>query len=198
MTGADLAAELRSAMDQFTAADRAILLKYGVNAHDMDRLCGTERIRIVCDGLYELDSAGTTAVITPVRIEQPLTPESADPQAFVRYGAIIDLLAWHPAAAGRWALRCGAAEWLGCIEPQYIDPPVAAIRRSPLTWFRAGCTGLVLLTRAPADQYRVLCWCRQLEAEDDVHRDELRRLLRRPFPVPRVISVRRQGHGRAA
>lgn len=81
--------------------------------------------------------------------------------------------------------RC-AATWLGCIEPQYLDPDPVAIRRSPLAWLQAGCDGLVILSGDPADAYRLLSGCCAITAENRQHAAELRKLVRRPGPLPRI------------
>ena len=105
-------------------------------------------IAITRDGLhFEPDPDGDGfAFIVPVRIDNLLSPEAADPVVTVRDGAIVDLLAFSAAVPNRWALRTGAGTWLGCVEPQYMGPAPTPIWRTPLRWLGEGC-GIVLLSR---------------------------------------------------
>jgi hypothetical protein len=191
MSLVDLKSELLAAAAQLDTADRAALIGLGVWADDIDRfrMCGVERIRL-SGTLYEPDPDGVPAIITPVRVDTPLTPESTNPRPYVRGGPIVDLVAWHPAQPESWALRRGVAEWIGCIEPQYLDPDPVRVHRSVLEWLRAGCSGLVLLSEEPADQYRTLSWCRGgIIAADARHSKMLRKTLSRPWPYPKVMAV---------
>src|SRR5262249_31201106 len=121
------------------------------------------------------------AYLIPVRADHALTPETADPTAAVLSGAIIDLLAFHARYPHRWALRRDAAEWLGAIEPQYFAPEPVHVWRSPLAWLRAGCQGIVILSRDAASA------CRGgIIAEDAEHAAELGGILARPWPVPQI------------
>jgi hypothetical protein len=134
-----------------------VLLACGVDPNDIALgMVGVGAIRL--DGaLYEPDpDHGKPAFISPVRIAYADTPESAVPASAVRVGAIVDLIGWHPLRPDRWALRTGAAEWLGAIEPQYMDPAPVPIRHSVLGWFQARCEGMVSVSRARADVYRLL------------------------------------------
>jgi hypothetical protein len=116
-----------------------------------------------------------------------VTPETMDdPHEVISWGAIVDLVAFHPRHPARWALRVGAAEWLGCCEPQYLDPPPVRIWRLPLDWLRADCTGLVILSQEPVDAYRVLSGLHSITAEDAAHAGELRRVLSRSWLVPHI------------
>ena len=104
-----------------------------------------------------------------------------------------------PVLGWRDTRSAGAAEWLGCIEPQYLEPEPVPIRRSVLSWFRAGCTGLVLLSRLPLDQYRILTGCvGGIIAQDATHRAELRRALQRPFRIPRILITEPEYRGDVA
>ncbi len=110
-------------------------------------------VRIAVAGsTYEPDPAGKGAFLLPVRVDNPLTPEAADSIGIIRAGSIVDLLAFHPAHPYRWALRRDDAEWLGAIEPQYLDPAPVPVWRSPLAWLQAGCRGLVVLSPVAADR----------------------------------------------
>jgi|SRR5690242_7910343 len=142
---------------------------------------------------YEPDPDGGAAYLIPVRVDNPLTPEAADPPEAVRSGAIIDLLAFHPAHPYRWALRRDAAEWLGPIEPQYLDPEPVEVWRTPLRWLQAGCHGLVLLSSERESQHRILSGLGSIVAEDHHHAAELRSVLNHSWSTPPVIvrEVRR-------
>ena len=141
-------------------------------------------------GRYEPDPDLPAAFVVPVRVDSAICPEAADPLVTVNSGEIVDLVAFHPAKPDRWALRVGAAEWLGAIEPQYLDPEPVPIWRCPLSWLQAGCAGLVMLSRSLTDHHRALSGCRSVVAEDSAHAAELRRVLGRPFPVPAVLVSR--------
>jgi hypothetical protein len=111
----------------------------------------------------------------------------AKPALSVRFGGLVDLVAWHPRQPSGWALRTGAAEWLGAIEPQHMGPPPVPIRFSVLSWFQYGCSGLVILSTAAAVRYRLLSDCLGgVEAESAEHAAELKRMLAWPWPAPRV------------
>ena len=184
----DLRAELLAAVAQLGADDRAELIALGVPADDLycRRLCGLERVS-AGNGLYAPAPDGAAAIITPVRLWHPVGPEAPRPRLYTQWGPIVDLIAWHPADPERWVLRTGAAEWLGCIEPQFMDPDPVPVHRSVLDWLRAGRVGLVLLSDHPMDQYRVLSCCRNgVVAADDEHGRQLRRVLSRPWPHPAV------------
>jgi hypothetical protein len=136
---------------------------------------------------FEYDPEGADAFLLPVRADNLVTPESDDPCLTVREGAIVDLLVFHPRHPHYWRLRRGTAEWLGSIEPQYLDPDPVPVWRTPFRWLQAGCSGLVLLSDGNS-RYRTLSLLRSIVAEDAQHAAELRRELARPWPVPQVIS----------
>jgi len=144
-------------------------------------------ISVSKDNTFAFDEVGGSAFIVPVKLESPLTPEASDPIEAIRYGWIVDLVAFHPNHPGRWALRTGAAEWLGAVAPQYLDPEPVPVWRTPLRWLQAGCHGLVLLSRERESQYRVLSGLSAIVAEDHQHAAELRQQSGRPWPMPRVI-----------
>lgn len=185
--------EMRAARAALTAEHRVELLEHGVPADLIGRysLIGAARIRINA-GLYDPVPDGRPAFITPALIDNPLTPEAADPLACARVtGDLVDLVAWHPRHPSRWALRVGSATWLGATEPQYMEPDPVAVRRSPLSWLRADCDGLVILSTEPAEAYRLLSSLHAIIAEDAQHVAELRRLVRQPWPLP---SIRAAAH----
>ena len=75
-----------------------------------------------------------------------------------------------------------------------MDPAPVPIRRSVLSWFRAGCTGLVLLSRDPAVRYRLLMDCRgDVIAEDMAHAAKLRQALKSTLASPEGPDRQHQG-----
>ncbi len=104
MTGDDLYAEWQAASADVSAGDREQLAELGIDARDVEKLIGSAAVRLCRGGdPYEPDDAGRACLVTPVRVDvdSPLSPESTQPHIFVRVGPIVDLVAWHPAAAGK-------------------------------------------------------------------------------------------------
>jgi hypothetical protein len=187
-----LAAEMRVARSALIPEHWDELTEHGVPVPLIANygLVGAAPIRVGKSGLYEPALDGRLAYITPVRIDNELTAVAEQPLSSARIlGHLVDLVAWHPRHPLRWALRTGAASWLGCIGPQYMAPDPVAVRRSPLAWLQAECDGLVILSNEPADAYRLLCGMHELLAEDAEHAAELRRLVRRPWPLPRITAA---------
>ena len=192
MTGADLRREYRAALRRTELADLKPLRDAGVGGPGIATGPAFARLRLSRDRrLFELDpDSEDAAFILPVRAEHPTTPESTDPAGAVRHGPIVDLLAFSPAFPHRWALRVGAATWLGAVMPQYIDPPPTPIWRNPLHWLGSDCQGLVLLGRDRRERYRVLTCLDAIVAEDEDHAAALRDFLEQPWLSPPVY-VRR-------
>lgn len=190
----DLARELDLAVESLGEPQREHLRKLGVPDEILEMkpaLIGVTRIRL--SDPYEPHDRGTPAFVTPCLIDSPVTPESAEPDYIVRRGNLVDLVAWRP--CGGWATRRGAAAWLGATGPQYLDPDPVRIWRHPLNWFRAGCTGLMLLATEPAERWRILVDCAGgLVGEDDFHAAELRQILQRPWAVPKVLIAPYEAH----
>ena len=194
----DLIDELVTAQTAITAFDRALLERAGVPRIIIDSgLVGAATILVHAGDLYEPMDVGARGFITPVRVADPFTPEAAEYAAVPQFGDLVDLVAWHPRRSNRWATRRGAAMWLGAITPQFCDPPPAPIRRTPLSWLRAGATGLCLLDRDSLGTYRVLSICRAIEAEDRAHRAELERALAHPFGLPEITVAAAPRHAGA-
>jgi hypothetical protein len=125
--------------------------------------------------------------LTPVLAQEPGSPESHWPETYVRLGSIIDIVAWDPQTPRRWALRAGLADWLGLVEPQFLDPEPIRIWRSVLNWFCADCSGVVLLNHDRTATYSLLMGFRGgIDAENPDHAAELQRALERPWPIPRI------------
>jgi hypothetical protein len=120
----------------------------------------------------------------------PQETETGDWLNVVSDAPIVDLLAFSPLARRRWALRRGIATVLGAIEPQYPGSEPVPMHRDVTDWLRNSCRGLVLLACDSHDAAAILRRIERLEAEDDAHADELRRLLALPFPVYSTITVR--------
>ena len=192
--GADLGAEWSAAQRTMTPADRRMLIVFGVLAMDTLLLCGRVRARLD-GGLYVPDDDGPPTFVSPILIEYADTPESLRADQAVRFGELVDLVAWDPRHPRSWALRCGAAEWLGAVEPQYLDPPPVSIHTGVLQWLQSGCRGLVLLSGEPV---RILAGIGQIAAEDAAHAAELRRIISRPRPLPPVTIARQRETRRAA
>src|SRR5262249_31791823 len=121
---------------------------------------------------------------------RPEMIETTDPNEAISAGALIDLIAFSPAAPRRFALRCGAATVLGAIEPQYLDPAPVPVHRDVTRWMRSGCRGIVLLRGDEHEARRILGQIARIEAEDDPHAPELGRLLMPPPPQTIVVARR--------
>src|SRR4051794_14020349 len=197
MRGVDLLKEWSAARKAMGSGDCRVLVSFGVKAAHKLLLIGKVRARRDGD-LYVPDRDGLPAFVTPVFIDYADTPESPRPAQAVRFGDLVDLVAWDPRHPHSWALRCGAAEWLGAIEPQYLDPPPVPIHCGPLGWLQGGCCGLVLLARETVSQYRLLANIQRIEAEDAAHAAELQGVLMRPWPAPTVTIAPQRGVRHAA
>lgn len=187
----DLIAEMSAAVGTRTEGDTEELAQHGVPlwAVCLWQLVGVARIsRVVDADVYEPDPrSGAWVFLTPVLVQDPANPESQSPEAYVRLGSIIDIVAWDPQTPRRWARRAGLADWLGLVEPQYLDPEPTRIWRSVLNWFRADCSGLVVLNQNPIATYSLLMGFQGgIDAEDPAHAAELKRALERPWPIPRI------------
>jgi hypothetical protein len=181
-------------------ADTEELIRAGVPAHTIDlyQMCGIDRVcpeRAADGALYRPDPDGGRAFISPILAHRADTPETPDPWAFARFGNIIDLLAWDPAHPSRWARRTGNASWLGAVPPQYCSPEPVRVWRWPVEWFRAECTGIVILTRNRAEIYRLLSGCiGGILVDDGAHGAEIRSVLEHPWPAPRIFVERANRH----
>src|SRR5512133_1283450 len=194
MTTRELAREMRHAAGTLRAGNyRSELAPYGIRTAEIDafQMVGIETVRRNKGGdLYEPDPDGRVALITPCLVHRPNSPESPAPDVFCRFGNLVDLVAWDPRVPNGWSLRVGAADWLGCVPPQHCDPDPVVVRRSPLSWFQAGCDGLVILTHDRAGAYRLLAGCAGgIIGEDWEHAGVLQQILDRPWPAPRVRAA---------
>jgi hypothetical protein len=120
---------------------------------------------------YRPDAAGRPGWVLPVTAIDPAhleLIETNDPFWAIRTGPIIDLAAaYSPAAPGPWALRRGRATVLGAIPPQYLEPDPVRVHRDVAEWLRAGCSGIVLLTRDRNKPQRVLRQIHRVDTADD-------------------------------
>ena len=188
-----LAREYLRALRATSFASLKPLIAAGVSWHaTADVVPAHARISVSKDNTFAFDDGGGSAFIVPVRVENAVTPEAADPAEVICDGWIVDLVAFHPDHPARWALRTGAAEWLGSIEPQYLDPEPVPMWRTPLAWLQAGCRGLVLLSKERESHYRILSSLGEIVAEDHQHATELRQHLGRPWPMPKVMTGTRE------
>jgi hypothetical protein len=184
-----LATEMREAFARLTRADAETLANLSIPPIFVMnwQLVGKALVRRIGTDLYEPDPNGRTAFITPVLAHRPHTPESPDPKLAVRCGNLIDLLAWHPACPGRWRLRLALATWLGAIEPQYCGPLPVPVWRTPLRWLQADGAGLCLLSCDRLENQWILSACiGGIIPEDELHERQIKRLLERPWPTPKV------------
>jgi hypothetical protein len=181
---------MRQASAAMTSADVTEFERLGIPRINIEhfQLIGLARVARIADtDLYEPDPSGCLMCISPVLAQDPATPESRRPESYVRIGKIVDLVAWDPEYPRQWVLRTGFADWLGCIRPQFLDPPPVWVRQSVLSWFRANCEGIVVLSRDPATIYSLLMeFHGGIWVEDEVHAAQLRRILDRPWPLPPI------------
>jgi hypothetical protein len=195
MRAAGLVEEHRRALLATRYVDLHPLIAAGITWKTIAAIASAKAQITVVGATYEPDPDGGAAYLIPERADNALTPEAVDRWDTIQSGAVVDIVAIHPRHLDRWALRRDAAEWLGAIEPQYLDPEPVAVWRSPLGWLRPGCRGIVVLSQDAACAYRVLTMCRAgIIAEDAVHAAELRRFLVRPWPIPRIIIPGKRRH----
>jgi hypothetical protein len=183
----DLVAEFLAAQERLSGPLRSTLLKAGIPSDQLD-VWGWHGVAT---------KRGRSAFVSAVRGMAGGNIEYPQPAEMVHFGDIIDLIIWHPRTPNRWELRTGAATVLGVIEPQFLSPAPVPIWRTPLGWFRAGGTGICILTNAIAEQRHLLLQVHHLVAEDIEHGREIRDLLTRPIWTP-TISVPTANQRRAA
>jgi hypothetical protein len=202
MKTAELEAERRQSLANFRREHMDELIRCGVPVSLIaDHLMvGVELIGLTADGCYYPDADGELAFVSPIRCQYPVTPQPTDPWSFVRCGDLIDLLAWDP-AADDWALRTGNAAWLGCSEvqdyPELVKPGPTRLWRTPREWFRFNCNGLVILSPHRGERYRILSQLHgDIEVEDAAHKRLMDKILKHPWPAPRVRIAPVQPGGR--
>lgn len=97
----------------------------------------------------------------------------------------VDIVAWHP-RTGRQAIWLGNGFALGERQINYPDPQAKGllIHRSPMSWLRAGRSGIVILRDDFAAQ--LLARVPILIAEDSVHQRELQAFFPYQYFDPRI------------
>jgi hypothetical protein len=188
---------MRASIAARTSEDVALLRALGISENlicDFE-MVGACRVRECRGGLYEPDPGGRWAFITPICAHYPQTPESERPDRGPIFGGVVDLVAWSERAPENWLLRVGSAAWLGSIAPQYMDPEPIPLWRSPVSWLRNGCVGLVVLARARIEAFQVLSRCvGDLIPEDEELAERVIAALDQPFRRPNVIANRGLRH----
>jgi hypothetical protein len=183
-------------MKAMTLDDVRELVELGIPVATVSAVCPapcTIRLTDEAGERYEPDDDGDLAYVFPATTVDPAWPELLEaihPIEVVASGPIVDLVACHPLAS-RHALRTGAAITLAAIEHQYWFPSTVRAHRTVNAWLRAGCNGIVLLTRDPYEASRVLRGIEIIQAEDEGHAAELRRLLHMPLPTSSTVITRR-------
>jgi hypothetical protein len=155
-------------------------------------LCGVARVTFDGAHYWPDPDNGVPAIITPVRVEDPRTPESSNSSLAIRLGHIVDLVAWRLSRPSAFALRHGSATWLGAIGPQLLDPEPVLVHRTPLNWLRSGGAGICLLTPSDIERSVILLGFRGIVAEDVEHRRELGRVLERRQNLPPIYIADRK------
>jgi hypothetical protein len=197
----DLVGEYIGALRRMTLDDARALMAEGVPLRAITLVCPVPARVTVESGLFWPDPDGRPAWVVPAAAVDPADPErieTDDPANAISLGPIVDLVAFSPAAPGRWALRHGSAAVLGAIGPQCLDPPPVRVHRDVSAWLRAACEGLVLLTRDACEAGRILRQIETIEAEDRAHAAELRRQIERPPHISTRIVTPRAGGWRTA
>jgi hypothetical protein len=88
-------------------------------------------------------------------MHESFSPLAPDPWAAVRFGELVDLVAWCPKDPARYWLYAGDAAWLGAVAPPDLEPFPVAVHPTPLAWLCAGAEGVALLARSPRARCRL-------------------------------------------
>jgi hypothetical protein len=183
MRSRDLIGEYLAAMRAMTLEDAKALEAQGIPFRAIATVCpAPTRIRFTdaTGNRYAPDPSGSPAYVFPVTVVDPESPhliEDPQPEIAVAVGPIIDLVAISPGNPACWALRIGAAEVIGAVEPQYAlfcDP--VRVHCSVVGWLRAECQGVVILTQCPDKAAHILREINCIHAEDAKHKVELQAL----------------------
>lgn len=155
----DLWAELKIARLKVKRADE-ILARHGVTDPNARQLCGL--VRIVRMGkFYEPHPDGEYAIILPV----------------IDVDELVELVAFDPRTPEKWFQRLGGEQLLGgdALANQLLNKPLR-IFRTPLSWMKGRCDGVVLfdIDRAFIDLKTAP---NGIVGEDDAHTDEARRAM---------------------
>lgn len=187
----DLTRESLAAQDALTKEERRHLLSIGVSKRALAwGWVGAQNV-LIEGPCWQPVTGGTRAFIVPVRAFDAITPEWSDPEDVLCFGDLVDLIAFTLDSPQRWALRLDHAKWLGACEPQLLGPSPVSIQPHPLAWLQQDCQGIVPLVRKHREIYSLLAPFRSIVAHDVAHGRELRRIMERPFPTPRIF-IRRE------
>jgi hypothetical protein len=187
MRNIDLDGEVCASHAAATPAWREKMIAAGIPAKSIAfGWCGVTRC-LVEGGIFQPVDHGTEMVIVPVKHGDAVSPVWSHPDEIVRYGEVVDLIAFDLVNPLRWYQRTGLATWLGCIPPQLIDPDPVPIWRHPLNWLRSGGVGLTPLTRSGRETRELLLGVGKILAEDAHHAAQLKRALERPLSIPPIF-----------
>jgi hypothetical protein len=156
MSGAALVAEMQLCLTKLRQEHADFLVSQGIDpvllvAYQMVGVAHIAAGRQ--PGSWVSTGNGRLAFVVPVRVHESFSPLAADPWAAVRFGELVDLVAWCPKSPDRYWLYAGDAAWLGAVAPPHLDPFPVVVHPTPLAWLRAGAQGIALLARSP----RVRC-----------------------------------------
>jgi hypothetical protein len=183
---ADLAAELVIAQRHLTPSRRDRLLHLGADTGLVVTLLGV--MPALIEGrLWQPVDGAPLAVVLPVLIDDALTPGSRWPAMAPLFGHLVDLVAFTTSNPDRWALRTGAASWLGAVQPQFLDPDPVEIWQTPMAWLMAGGTGICPLTDDPVELRRLLMPLETISVADVTYWRFLQRVLSAPSLTPHIL-----------
>ena len=152
----DFRAEHRIALADRRVDD--ILKRHGVTDPCARSICGLARI-VWMGNFFEFHPDGEWAVIVPV----------------IDMRELVDLLAFDPREPEKWWFRDGAERLLDgdALGDQHLGK-VFKVFRTPLSWLKGGCAGVVILdtNRAFID---LVSAPNGIVGEDDIHTVELQR-----------------------
>jgi hypothetical protein len=186
MNGIDLVAELTVAQQHLTPVRRDYLLRQGADPGIIVALLGM--MPALIEGrTWQPVNGAPIAVVVPVLVDDPLTPESRWPAMAPLFGQLVDLIAFSIATPKRWALRTGNAQWLGAVQPQYLDPDPVEIWQTPMAWLRAGGMGLCPLTHSHHELRRLLLPLHSISVADSTYGRFLQRALSAPPSIPHIL-----------
>lgn len=142
----------------------------------------------------------TRALVVAVRQGPDATWDgwiAEDPYRTTLGGELVDLVA--ETMNGRCFSYLDHAQVLGVVEPQILSPSPTRVWRSPRSWLRANCEGIVLVDPRPMVRQRVLLsLVGPILAEDAAHAAELRAILAAPPLNLRRVIVAGASERRAA
>lgn len=189
IAAADLEAEMAGYVANLSVADLALLRYYSLP----EAILGRGAVGVAdadpdaSGGLLWAPEGHSKVYVAAARVGADGWPETTQPEIDVWRGPILDLVAFRPETPGRWWLRVGLADCLGCYGPQFLGPAPVRVIETPLDWLRAGGAGVCPLARDLAGRQSFLLGLGTVAARDLDHAMELRRLLERPISIPRIV-----------